>query len=122
MAYFAPITAAMDWRTDRRVARVLETCAQVSPPTRRLASHEQWDRVEDVYTGYRVDVLSAIREQIIGEQLREAEAIGDVPLMKAVCAQISVQDAIAEVVRIQPVHVITTAVRKLDPAIWGALA
>lgn len=95
--HYTSIIAAADWRTDRRARCILASLAKHPPVAIRLASHEQWDRIDSAFTGYRVEALSAVREQIVGAQLKEAESMGDVPLMKAVCAQIGTQDAVWEV-------------------------
>lgn len=102
MAYHTPIVAAADWRTDPRAARILSSLGERTPPSFEMAERDRWygdgslSDSSTAYAGFRVWMLKTIREQIVGAQLREAEAIGDVPLMKAVCAQISVQDAIRE--------------------------
>jgi hypothetical protein len=113
-------SAGTDWTAHPLVRRILASFAANPAPVVDLPRHQQWGGARTAYAGFRVECLRILRTAIVEPAFRAAEARGDMDAARALAGAPSVSDAIDSARRIQPLHVITTGVRQLDAAIWGA--
>lgn len=113
-------TTAPDWTSHPLARRILTSFAANPAPVVDLPRHQQWGGDRTTYVGFRVECLRILRTAIVEPAFRAAEARGDMHVARALAGAPSVSDAIDDARRIQPLHAITTGVRHLDAAIWGA--
>jgi hypothetical protein len=112
-------TTAPDWTTHPVVRRILASFATNPAPVVDLPRHQQWGGNCTAYAGFRVECLRILRRSLVDAAFLAAEARGDMDTARALAAAPSVSDAIDAARRIQPLPVVTTGIRQLDPAIWG---
>jgi hypothetical protein len=113
-------TTAPDWTAHPLARRLLASFATTPPPVDTLDRYQRWDVSDAVYTGFRVDCLRVIRASVLTPAFLAAEAAGNTTLARQIVHSITVDNAVKGAVRIRPLHVITTTVRQIDPAVWGA--
>ncbi len=111
-----------DWTADRRVRRLLARFATTPPPSVDLPRAECWGTNTTTYTGFRVACLRALCDAILGEVLRAAWAVNDTDALAAIGKAATVEEAVADAIRIPAMGLVTTKARPLNPLAWGLAA
>ncbi len=112
-------TGPVDWTRNPVVRKLLASFATTPPAMKTLPAHERWDGNDTVYTGYRVAALQVLRNSIIEPAFLAAEARCDRVACRLLLDAPTVQEAVADAIRIPTLRPIAVVVNDLNPAAWG---
>lgn len=111
-----------DWTADSRIRRLLASFATTPPPSVDLPRAECWGTQTTGYTGFRVACLRILRDAILGDVLRAAWAVNDTDALATIADAVTVEDAVADAIRIPTMRLVTMTARPLNPLAWGLAA